>query len=626
MSKVKINKSFSERCLLTEITPYETPIMFSNWGAFNYLLTLQNSNPPQYLKELFNANNKIPSVPYKYKIKKDTTDFRSLSLIHPKHSDEIVSFYKEFDVLILKACSKSKFSIRSPKGIAKYFTTKEVKENELKKIEEISSEQAYASSYFSYDKYSHLYKFFESDFFTELEKKFSKIKYLDISKCFPSLYTHSISWAFRSKSNAKANYFKHDLSKAFDDKFDQLMRVINYNETNGIVVGPELSRIFAEIILQEIDSVVFNKLNEQGIIFGQNYWCCRYVDDFFIFFNDDKDRDAIITSFNNELEKFKLYLNKEKSENIFRPFITDISIKKIEISNYFSELNNYISDISYSQIPKEINKIRSIFKGPDVKISSVSNFYFACLKGTFVRIKPEQTKAFINSTHLLLELAFHLFRMDIRVSSSFKITDYILEVLKTINVIPLINRRKILDKIYIELVNAIEYSISEGGSLECMNLLILLNELGEEYIINPSLVDDLIEKCEEDHDDEYSRYNRLSYFEIVSLLYFMKNRPLYESQRKDLIDQSNDILKEYNPLKFSESAHLLLDLISCPYLDTDEKNSLIEKAFSHHYSNTNKQQIGRIRNFVSDHTWFINWNRQDDLKSLLKKKQYSLTY
>ena len=190
----------------------------------------------------------------------------------------------------------------------------------------------------------------------------------------------------------------------------------------------------------------------------------------------------------------------------------------------------------------------------------------------------------------------------------------------------MINRRKILDKIYIELVNAIEYSISEGGSLECMNLLILLNELGEEYSINSNLIDDLIKKCEDDHDDEYSRYSRLSYFEIVCLMYFIKNNPLYNAQRKVLIDQSNDIIKEYNPLKFSESAHLLLDLISCPYLDKDEKNSLIEKATLHYNSNISKQKVGRIRNFVSDHTWFINWNQQDDLRSLLKKKQFSLTY
>ena len=38
------------------------------------------------------------------------------------------------------------------------------------------------------------------------------------------------------------------------------MQNLNYGETNGIVIGPEFSRIFAELILQEIDKSVKNIL------------------------------------------------------------------------------------------------------------------------------------------------------------------------------------------------------------------------------------------------------------------------------------------------------------------------------------------------------------------------------
>ena len=37
MSKARINQKTKERCLLTEIAPYETPTLFSNWGSYRNL-------------------------------------------------------------------------------------------------------------------------------------------------------------------------------------------------------------------------------------------------------------------------------------------------------------------------------------------------------------------------------------------------------------------------------------------------------------------------------------------------------------------------------------------------------------------------------------------------------------
>ena len=44
------------------------------------------------------------------------------------------------------------------------------------------------------------------------------------------------------------------------------MQEMNYNETNGIVIGPEFSRIFAEVILQQIDTSVERELLKLGYI------------------------------------------------------------------------------------------------------------------------------------------------------------------------------------------------------------------------------------------------------------------------------------------------------------------------------------------------------------------------
>ena len=45
---------------------------------------------------------------------------------------------------------------------------------------------------------------------------------------------------------------------SFENKIDSLMRHTNFGETNGIIVGAEFSRIFAEIILQQIDIDLLN--------------------------------------------------------------------------------------------------------------------------------------------------------------------------------------------------------------------------------------------------------------------------------------------------------------------------------------------------------------------------------
>jgi hypothetical protein len=160
------------------------------------------------LRKLFTAGKL--SIPFKYRIKKDGVSTRTLSLIHPHHSKAIVEFYQKYDVTIIRACRRSPLSLRSPHRIAKFFTLGKATTKSEKEVEDITEETAYASSYFAYNRYSHLHKFFNSDDFTELEKKFSMMSHLDIAKFFPSLYTHSISWAIRGKTKTKKHLFSPD--------------------------------------------------------------------------------------------------------------------------------------------------------------------------------------------------------------------------------------------------------------------------------------------------------------------------------------------------------------------------------------------------------------------------------
>ena len=110
-----------------------------------------------------------------------------------------------------------------------------------------------SKTYFKFiKKYSNIYKFYEDYKYQNAEKRFERLYKFDIQSCFDSIYSHSFTWAV---SGGKEEYKKHlnGKAKSFGDDWDNIMQKMNYNETNGIVIGPEFSRIFAEIILQYID-------------------------------------------------------------------------------------------------------------------------------------------------------------------------------------------------------------------------------------------------------------------------------------------------------------------------------------------------------------------------------------
>jgi len=106
---------------------------------------------------------------------------------------------------------------------------------------------------------------------------------------------------------------------------------MNYNETNGIVIGPEFSRLFAEVILQYIDKCVENDLQKKGYKWNVDYECYRYVDDHFFFYNNKEVLEAARQSYAYHLNEYKMAISNEKTEDIDRPFITPISRAKLTI-------------------------------------------------------------------------------------------------------------------------------------------------------------------------------------------------------------------------------------------------------------------------------------------------------
>ena len=207
-------------------------------------------------------NNPFRTIPFTYKITHHTNEFRELTLIHPLNQLALIEFYEKYKYLILYYCGVSPFSIRYPFKVAKYSFHKDKAhfkylafDHEHNTIEEFDKEYENLKTFFAYKDISNIYKFYESYKYHRCEKKYDNLFKFDISKCFDSIYTHSISWSLLNKYIVKDNL--EDSYRTFGGQFDQFMQNLNYGETNGIIIGPEFSRIFAEIILQQIDFEVF---------------------------------------------------------------------------------------------------------------------------------------------------------------------------------------------------------------------------------------------------------------------------------------------------------------------------------------------------------------------------------
>ena len=191
-----------------------------------------------------------------------------------------------------------------------------------------------------------------------------KILKLDISNCFSSFYLHMIPAIILGVEDAQKQFYNLKEKKASEkykiyNKFDSKIRRQNLNRTNGLLVGPLLSKIIAESLLSRIDSELDAK--------GYNF--IRYMDDYEIFLYEDNEKE-IINKIETILKRYNFSLNSEKSEIIEFPYYV--------INNFNNILNNISERIDKEEL---INIFDYFFKieKQDVKgsiryLSKISKF------------------------------------------------------------------------------------------------------------------------------------------------------------------------------------------------------------------------------------------------------------
>jgi Reverse transcriptase (RNA-dependent DNA polymerase) len=125
----------------------------------------------------------------------------------------------------------------------------------------------------------------------------------DLSRFYHSVYTHALAWAVHGKSIAKKNRSYALLG----NRLDLLSRNGQDGQTIGVPVGPETSRILAELIGAAIDKDLIkeSKLGSSD--------CMRFVDDFALGVSSREDAERALSLLRRIAHSYELEINEEKT-------------------------------------------------------------------------------------------------------------------------------------------------------------------------------------------------------------------------------------------------------------------------------------------------------------------------
>lgn len=661
-TKVRLRHRDTWRTVLTDTAPFEVPIIVSNDGFYKNLGDY--SKKSQHYQKLIDAlvlAERGYTIPLKYNIIKSADSLRTLSLLHPTGQVSLAKFYQKYDQLICEYGGGSPFSIRKPTQIGRqyFFNSPVADKNKYKNASvdtaEIDSLVRNPASYFAYFGFDRLYRFFLSDDHVRLEKKFVYQHALDIGKCFDSIYTHSIAWAVKSKELAKES----TAASTFGNDFDKVMQQLNYNETSGICIGPECSRIFAEIILAKVDQNVVDQLSKlkKPLKIREDYECRRYVDNYYLYANSNETLETIEHELSLALREYKLHINDSKTERAMRPFYTrkSLVVDKVDLSLkqlWSTTLSSEYHEGKKLEFPKRIFRDRSLFGhftreikaacfASEMGYDAVSNYVIGAVKNKILQLADTFTLArdagkddifspryYREMMLFLLDVGFYFFTLHPTVASSLRLSHAIVrcaqhmedhdregfEIVKeaTLRWTALLARSPTFSKLYEK---------SAVVPIEILNVLLSLQQFSSDGKLEAEIIDKM-------HLDG----PEIGYFQTVVKLYIFADSAAMISRKIALFERARiKILGSNNLIKNAELSHLLLDLLACPYIDAQLRQKLLCDVWPILLSFDNT--LGPMTNHIaasvvaeveSQH-WFVRW-RGVDLLSMIEKKELSAVY
>ena len=392
--------------LLTDILPTELSDRFTYSYFYDFLLSKSSeiNSIIQCLKETKAKPDGIfkgkewASMPLKYSIMKDLYTVREISLVQPLAAIEMLLFVELYQKELLNLLNKNScFSLRfhhknnnlcyknKNKSIIRYFS------EESKNMGREVLEQT--GMFFDISPYKSIAAFTSSEEWLVLNSKYKHFIRMDYKACFDSIYTHTFTWLIGKDSIDTKSFARNSNIYSI---IDRILQNINARRSNGIVVGPEFSRMLAELLLQSIDTAVYNKLINAGAKCGQDYNVYRYVDDIFIFAKSEELATHIFEKYSEIARKYLLQLNEIKLFSSKVPFVLDRWLN--ETNGFINRMCDKLFTSKVEQKAYVEKKISS--KEDDVEISSDVLPYL--LKSYVIRYGSKAKQSIMNQLNELV--------------------------------------------------------------------------------------------------------------------------------------------------------------------------------------------------------------------------------
>lgn len=142
------------------------------------------------------------------------------------------------------------------------------------------------------------------DFRVNLATRHERYVAADVRAFFHSIYTHAIPWAIYGKDWAKQNR----QNGHYGNLLDLYCRNAQDGQTIGLPVGPDASRLIAEVIASAMDQQLAQ------IVQIEHQDASRYIDDYTIAVPGGQSGDSVIAAVRQAAANFELELNNDKSE------------------------------------------------------------------------------------------------------------------------------------------------------------------------------------------------------------------------------------------------------------------------------------------------------------------------
>lgn len=674
MSKlIHISRS-QYRVLVSDVLPYERPLFFTNRFFSRFLKyygvvcldgkLVATKNHAEGLDEMLAIIGGQPNdkrKAFQYNISKDGHEGgRKLTVIHPYHQVQMVEFYERYKTVLVDFCNRSHYSLRypykvatsqkRPKGFLRYLSDDTQKYHSEESIKH----------YFAYKHYHNINGFYDDYRFLRAEKKFSKMYKSDIEHCFDSIKPETLSLAMFDEEMTQC---KGSMAEDF-----YFLNQSYLSSEDGIVIGPEFSRLYAEIILQRIDCDTEHIMMEKyGYAHFKDYAFYRYVDDGFLFCNSEDIMKEFYAVYDACLENYGLKRkDKDKDDKEIkdsakrhayehRPFLEIITAGKLAlkelVDRYFENRLDTFKGFKKMQrglfdAPTALNykifirSVRSIMGAYELKYKDVMSFLLGCLKkrlGVLLRefndlykqysqaeansdindqgreIKRRYEKEFSLFLDNLMDVLFYLYQCDSRMSTSVKTVAIISQLQRFVR-----GRFKFEDgswseKFLPKIIQALDEKITNLTRRLYMDMpddpTILMEHL--------NMLD--LQKCmapaTQLHPsvliDKFVGNENWTFFTIFELIHFirkdMRYQPLLDVLNEQITERIGRLTKEGE--SDTEAVLTFIETLCCPWVSVAKKEEYLDV-----FKNIDKTAVLKFAHKQKE--LFVRWRNYDVLEEI----------